>query len=795
MIKLFNLTQEHSNNLRKNGIEHQFAFGQIVVPINLSPDNRVNEAMADMIKKLAGLQSHSNNTELVMKMDSLININNLYIKEPKIITSHLVDKFFKYCFESNNRAQCFSRFRSKHNLHRYGIFPAIKSKASEEILMSSNLEDMVSHDGLIFSFTTGKDYDLKKAPTVLQHDLNAIKTTPLIQWYFGNIDKLKDNELLWFMTNIISYKNAKVEIRNLTKRNSRIAYYYKLALDVYPEPLSYKKIIGDGLFPYDYLYQAVNSPIVQTMRVSDPEKTVTQEEIAVQLKDIIRRFVEEEGEKIMLLRVDTGSGKTSTVGDFFSSNMAYVGPTHKLIKQFMEDVKKRNNHLDIVYVPQIKDEDIPECRHKKQMKYHEKRGEWKKVQKYRNKAIAEYGTPNQQQLLSNYKEALEKKDGSPFITHSRLIGNGQGFFNGENYQNVETIIIDEDILPSLFPSSVHGDKAVIKNVKSIIKLVKGEIDNNGFGENPASFLNTKIELHDALQLFIKQINQAKVEGILKNSAQNIFKQHSGVLKSYIKNSNRITLDMFSILTCEVLTSKNHSKWPITIYTQDYSHVLQGKKLLVMSATLDKNVHLELFRKRLNVLTDWVDMPRTEIKGEIVCHTEFSTTKSSLTKNPDRIELINKKIKEIGCIDHVITYKDWKSKISSVNENHMHFYNTAGYNDYSGKNLAIVGTPNNIPESTVTLHYLIYRKVPKSLRFEGELLYDLSNRAFFKDEFKFSFFTFRHKEDEKARAIHIWSTYNELLQAVGRARLTHHDCSVHVFSRLPIPQCKFSYEVV
>ncbi|WDM33695.1 hypothetical protein J8N01_26005 [Priestia megaterium] len=796
MIKFSNATQKYSNNLNKKGIAHQFAFGQITVYINLSPDNRVNEILADMVKKLAGETSEEGGMEIAF----LIN-NNVSRKAISIHTFQLVMKFFEQIFLSSNRSRQCNKFCKKHNLNRYGIFPGIRLRASEEVIMSSNAEEIVNHEGVAFSFAYEKIHNVKHQPErSSQHSLETIKATPLISWYFENIHKLKGKELLWFMTNIVDYQIAKTEIRKLTKRNSRVAYYYKLAIDMYPKPLSYKKVVGDERFPCEYIYQAINSRLIPTMRIGKLVYEVTQEEISRRLEETQERFIDETELKIMLMRVDTGSGKTATIGDLFASNMAYVGPTHKLIKQFMADVQKWNPYIDIVYIPQILDEDIPECEYKEQMKYHEKRGEWKKASQFRRKAILEHGSPRQQRLLREYDEAMNKKDGSPFITHSRLINKGRGFFNKKRFENVDTIIIDEDILPSLFPSSLHSDSTVIKNIKAVLKLVEEDLTDSGFGvttgRNP-SYDKNRMKLRDALLLFIDQIKKAKFEGIIKNEAKNTFELNKAILSSYTKRCENITFDLFNVLEAEILTCKNHSQWPSTIYTQDYSHVLRGKKILLMSATLDKEVHLQLFRKRINWNTEWVDMPRTKIKGRIISHPDLSTTKSALTKNPERINMINEKIKEIGCIDHVITYKDRKNEIKNDDVSHMHFYNTAGYNDYSGRNLAIVGTPNNIPENAATLHYLIYGEVPKSLQYEKEkreLIYDLKSRPVTKDEFRFSFFTFDHVDDERARSIHLWSTYNELLQAVGRARLTHHDCEVHVFSRLPIPQCVFNYEL-
>ena len=43
------------------------------------------------------------------------------------------------------------------------------------------------------------------------------------------------------------------------------------------------------------------------------------------------------------------------------------------------------------------------------------------------------------------------------------------------------------------------------------------------------------------------------------------------------------------------------------------------------------------------------------------------------------------------------------------------------------------------------------------------------------------------DDELLRNIQLWMISSELEQAVGRARLIHHDCTVNVFSNLPLSQ--------
>jgi hypothetical protein len=276
------------------------------------------------------------------------------------------------------------------------------------------------------------------------------------------------------------------------------------------------------------------------------------------------------------------------------------------------------------------------------------------------------------------------------------------------------------------------------------------------------------------------------ETVKVNRGEKFFKRNLNLVQTMANlmsdSSEPQRLDFTSVLTAKIFVKKQNGK--ATKFYIDNSEMFRHKKLIVMSATLDKNVHLPMFARLVNPNTHWHDVGRTKNVGNIYCYPEFSTTKAALSNNSDYVDRINDAINSLD-IDNVITYKDLKDKFPNETEQ-MHFYNSAGYNDLSGKNIAVVGTPNNQIEEVVALGYLIFDVLPKS--YVGEKL-AVKNRSILRDEYKFSFFTFAHDEDEFFRRVHLWSTYNELLQAVGRARAVHHKCNVHVFSRLPIPQGK------
>ena len=57
-------------------------------------------------------------------------------------------------------------------------------------------------------------------------------------------------------------------------------------------------------------------------------------------------------------------------------------------------------------------------------------------------------------------------------------------------------------------------------------------------------------------------------------------------------------------------------------------------------------------------------------------------------------------------------------------------------------------------------------------------------------FKFWFNTYDNKF---LRQIQLWFINTELEQAVGRARLLRNDCTVYLYSNLPMRQAEFIYE--
>lgn len=797
MIRFIKVAQKHSDNLTKYKIKHQFAFEQITVDVNLSPQKRINEVLVDMLKYIAEIDSKAKyEVSDVTKIDSPIKNT---VNESKNVTPEIEDaKHITYSFSmklttnylmkahQTNARQQFNRFAERHNLHKYGIFPAIT--IDRPIPPDATLEDIrkyeddiAIHEGVYFNFISSLPRDTEITRKFeFQHSLESVRDCDeQIQWLFENIKDLTDSQLLWLMTNIIDYKEAKKVVNELKKKDKRLVVFYKIAKDMYHGPLPYSRVVSDGKFRFDYIWEAVNSPLTKTVQVNPAVPAIEHDVISKKLEEIFKQCLKDPEKRIHLVRLDTGTGKTTISMKYLSQNMAYIAPTHKLLLQSIEDVKRLNPDMmqHIVYIPQIKDEELPNCPMKNKMLEARKLGLVKEYQRLRKKVIDEEGSLELKEKYDGYKAALAKTEGIPFMTHQRFMITDS--FK-KSFNNVEIFLIDEDPTKIIFPSVEHSEEFVNKQLQSFIEFCtsKYRLTPNSRGKDAK-----KVEILEAIKKLIKNYQTNKAISV--NIAEKFFKSNLSVIESMatemVKSKTPQQLDIGSVLTCRFFVRKQNDSG-VKFYT-DNTEMFRNKKIIVMSATLNDKVHYPLFARQINPNIRYYDVGRTKNVGKVYCYAEFSTTKAALSNTPKYIERINQVINSLK-IDNVLTYKDFKDMFPHITEQ-MHFYNSAGYNDLSGKNIAVVGTPNGQIEEVIALGYLITGKIPESY---VDKTLAMKSQAIIKDEFKFSFFTLAHSDDEVFRQVHLWSTYNELLQAVGRARAVHHDCEVHVFSRLPIPQC-------
>jgi hypothetical protein len=137
------------------------------------------------------------------------------------------------------------------------------------------------------------------------------------------------------------------------------------------------------------------------------------------------------------------------------------------------------------------------------------------------------------------------------------------------------------------------------------------------------------------------------------------------------------------------------------------------------------------------------------------------------------DLTGKVREQVGNLP-TITFKSKKSEFEQAITD-MHYGNVLGYNELSGNNLAVVGTPH--------LNEVVYRLIAFAVGINPNLELDLAMRHIEYGDFRFCFRTFNSKQLQQ---IQLGLIESELIQAVGRARPLRNDCVVDVFSNLPLP---------
>jgi hypothetical protein len=188
------------------------------------------------------------------------------------------------------------------------------------------------------------------------------------------------------------------------------------------------------------------------------------------------------------------------------------------------------------------------------------------------------------------------------------------------------------------------------------------------------------------------------------------------------------------------------------------------KYIVLSATADHRIYNYFFgAKRIK----FYDCKQAELVGTLNQNTDQTMSRACIAANPGILDAIS----ELTGNKNRITFK-----IHSRKEDKVYFGKTTGIDTLKGQNLDVIGTPHQ-PEWIYKLFaYTIGHDIEES----DKLRYQLVRH----DGFAHWFMTF---ESSLLRDIQLWMISSELIQAVGRARLTRYNCTVNVFSDFPLPQ--------
>lgn len=349
------------------------------------------------------------------------------------------------------------------------------------------------------------------------------------------------------------------------------------------------------------------------------------------------------------------------------------------------------------------------------------------------------------------KEECEKiLDGIRGIKKERVVVTTHAFMMNcpESFLKQYCIIVDEDILYMQIFNNTHRISTDLLEEVIVHKI-------SGYSDIALQMLNAKENEYTKLipQPYIPQLTEQQIfDNDLWCDSQN---------------------DLNDIANAGSFVKKEGSVQYFCPQT------LPELKYIVLSATLNENLYRRYFGKKWNVYM--YPERKAVYKGKVVQYPYHILGRSSLEKKLEVFDLA-REISGNPEID-IITFKKFE-KEAHAERHHMHFGNTTGINSLQGRSLAVVGTPYKAEEAYKLIGCYLGSKV------NGFADQRPTNRRIEYKDYSFPIVTY---EDDLLRELQLFSFESELEQAIGRARLLRHDCTVYVFSAFPCEQAKLCTE--
>ncbi|MED0687905.1 hypothetical protein [Anoxybacillus ayderensis] len=554
---------------------------------------------------------------------------------------------------------------------------------------------------------------------------------------------LYHNEMFGVMTNLLRIKGGKTRIEQIL--NSRPEYAQKKkewnVMINQIQKSNYAPSRCDSYCPFaDECEHALN--MIEQGKLFRGRIQVTQkpnfqplEDAEKKLKQYFHEALNCEENDVFVIKAPTGIGKTQLYVNAAQTHTFTIAlPTHRL----KEEVSQRLNHLGCkhVKVPQLPDLDI-EFAEKIERLYNN--GAYKAVNAFLKKMA------RQNEEIRNYLEELENvhkaRNQIILTTHQRSL------FTKEDANG--TLVIDEDIIPSLLPVS---KMSVTDFTLVCSKLMQNE-------ENRTAILTIQ-----------NMVLNAPV-GLVQERAAYLLPNANEVEKIIVEDS-AIKSDILGFLNCSYFVKTKGPNGNEFIYFIQ-RHQLPKKKVIILSATISETIAKMMFGPEVKY---W-DVGLTESKGEIVQIPIKSFSRYAIKENEELLNLAKKLIDIYNPNSAIITYKGFMEQDEAIPT----FGNTEGIDSLKGQNITVLGTPHVNP-----IAYLLYSAALgyKLGLNDSKMEYQQVQR----NGFRFFFNTYGN--NEILQEIQFYLVESQLIQAIGRARTLREDAKVLVLSNLPVQGARF-----
>lgn len=656
--------------------------------------------------------------------------------------------------------------------------------------------DTFIYDNMEFSFDTNS-YDNKKA-SCKGAKIQTIKGDKLKKTKI-DYDKLKDrcnlfndfiegkrlehNEIFHLSLNLKEFEKYPTILKDTLISNGYNNYENKY--NTYVSAINYPYAPSQCSKNCKYFNECMNPLNIKEkyyqkeskVKVLYQEPTITLEEAETELNEVPSIIKNMTTSDILVVKAVTGLGKTEMLKQI-AKEPAIIGvPNHELASEVFERFKEVNP--GILYVKPLNMENMPtELKHEIQ-RYYDLGipGEVKTLAFEEIKRLNDLGKQGEKiplyySDLIEYVEQLEQipKADTMLFTHHRIsFGNQNG--------KIDTIILDEDFLESF----IKYNSFSIDNVFNDLRMLRNWSEK--FNHKNSKYYNDYLELFEFIEYFNIEVSKSINNGDwFENPLRPIAldPKFRKLMVQYIKeNKNDLNMDIFKLFRAEYVSVKQGQF--IHIANGEAIKELKDYKVVVMSATIDEEIHMAFIKKYLpNKNIIFKNIANTELKGEIICDCSYPWSRDGLRKVTDKANNKLEKILNSEEYTNVISFMDDELiNVEKYNKKKIaHFGATEGIDKYKNQNLCIIGTPHKNSVLYEAYGVLLTGKSPVSDKWKVKRVQ--------KYGFEFDLNTYENETDSIFTKIQLYFLYSELIQAVGRARALRFDVKVLVNSALPLP---------
>lgn len=353
-----------------------------------------------------------------------------------------------------------------------------------------------------------------------------------------------------------------------------------------------------------------------------------------------------------------------------------------------------------------------------------------------NALLRECDSPRAKEYLKTMDKIRSFKGQLVITTHARLLN------MKEDYLRARNVIIDEDILTTM----LQVNQISVNDICSLL--------NKNTQQMP---VNPMVETR------LKRIAGVQGYEMLDEFTYNIDECERAAL------NNRIDSRTWSSSIYHAIYSRcfYREKGSDTIYFL-YKKELPDCSCTIFSATADKTLYEKIFGRRLYSFND---LGLLKYRGKLILHPDETYSRECFSSKPELLKNIRKK----HANENIITFK----ALSEPGE--IYLGASQGFNYLQGQDITVAGTFHR-PEYVYKLFAMITGNSNT-----GD---SLAVRRVSRNGYNFPFMTF---SDELLRTIQLWMIESESEQAVGRARLVSNECTVNLYSNLPLRQCRIEKE--